>query len=75
MLQEKAFVKASVVADVKYLAYNSGLQALTTKTIAIVAMPFVLSESLLLVALVASIRGPSRKQSRLRSHGQVLAFV
>lgn len=64
-LQEKAFVRASMVADVKCLAYNSGSQAMTT----IVRMPFVLNESPLLVALVASIGGPSGKQSRLRSHG------
>ena len=75
MLQEKAFVRASMVADVKCLAYNSGSQALTTKTFAIVAMPFVLNESLLLVALMASIRGPLGKQNRLGSHGQVLTFV
>lgn len=64
-----------MVADVKCLAYNSGSQATTTKTIAIVTMPFVLNESLLLVALVASIRGLSGKESRLGSQGQVLAFV
>lgn len=64
-----------MVADVKCLAYNSGSQVTTTETIAIVTMPFVLNESLLLVALVASIRGLSGKESRLGSHGQVLAFV
>lgn len=64
-----------MVADVKCLAYNLGSQAMTTKTIAIVTMPFVLNESLLLVALVASIRGLPGKESRLGSHSQVLAFV
>lgn len=48
-------MRASMVADVKCLSYNSGWQAMTTKTIAVVAMSFVLSESLLLVGCFGDI--------------------